>query len=334
MCFLGGASALASQGVSDSFTSFTNQAKNGLKAYKVKNYKLCVQSFRTIVEELPVSGLFILSKCLKEERQYKEAHSFLKTLLLRSPQYKPALYLQAELFFLEGQYQEATKIYNALIKKHPKTRKHYDLLIETLLQQKNFTEARTLILETMKIFGKNYFYTSELCRIYIKEKFAKEALKICQDALRMKPQDPHSLVHLAEAYALNDQERLAERTYLIASKKFSKSELVQRRTGDFYFLKKNFILAYKYYKKAYQNHRDSLKALKGVALSAFELKKYKEALEACVRICKEDPLFITEDFLRFKSYVVGEGLVQWEKPYRTSFEACVSSQKPRKNKKV
>ncbi len=307
--------------------SSLEQSKKGLKAYKEQDFSSCIKFLSPHSETLPVSGLLILSKCFQKTKNYKEAQNHLNLLFLKKPDYKPALYFQAELYNLQNKKDKVIHTYNRIIFKYSKDKKAYDLLLEVLIQQNSHYETKELLLDMIKRFGNKTIYIKKLCKVYLDIKLAVESLEVCQKALKAWPQDEELNIYLAESYFLNSREDQRQKQYIVSSKKFPHSEFVQRVLGDFYFEKKNYSLSYKYYKKAYENKKDSFEALKGFALSSFELKKYKEALELFQKACTLSSAKIFKEFLKAKSVILANNITDWIKLYRMAFESCERTKK-------
>ena len=305
--------------------SSLEQSKKGLKAYREKNYASCIESLKPVSETLSSLGLLILSKCFHKEGQIKEVQKTLKLLFLKKPDYKPALYFQAQIYDLQGETKKAIENYNKIIKNHPKEKKAYDLLLKLFVKQKNYHETKELVFDMTKLFGQTPLLLKELCKAYVGIKQAFESLETCQKALKKLPKDEQLHIALAESYFLNNKEKERRSQYLLASQTFPQSEWIQRYVADFYFKEKNYLLSYKHYK--------SILSLKGYAVSSFELKKYEEALELFKKACKKFPVDISNEFLKAKSTVVAQNIVEWIRPYRVSLELCEASIKNEKRRK-
>jgi tetratricopeptide (TPR) repeat protein len=88
------------------------------------------------------------------------------------------------------------------------------------------------------------------------------------------------------------EDQAAESAIVSAAKRFGTSEFVQWAAGTFFFKKKNFPVALRYFRAAVKSDAQSARAHFGLAQSMFESGQEKESLPHFVFACKTDPATI------------------------------------------
>lgn len=164
----------------------------------------------------------------------------------------------------------------------------FDLLLRTLLDQKDNNEARELLMEGLDKFGERPELYHELCRIDSIDGFVAQAIKNCRESIRVSPTFPDHYVFLVQSLTDQGEDQQAERAIVSAAKRFPKSEFVQWAAGVVYFRKKNYHVAARYYRAAVAADPNKARSHFGLAQSLFETDGEKEAFEHYKLACKGD----------------------------------------------
>lgn len=240
------------------------------------------------IDKLNRRGLLSLARAYRLENDFKaELHA----LQLASGKGKNDYVLQtliADSYASAGKADEAIAVYKQAIEFNKRYRKAYEGLLAVFEQQRETYEARTLVNEMIKTFGKNPQYQSALCRLYSVDDFMEKAVEACQAAVRIDPQNADNYVHLG--INLRDQldTKQASKVLENAAQRFPASEPVQFATADLRASNKDYSTAYDHFKKAVIADPKSARSWTGLGNSAFELQKNDEAIEAYVSACKID----------------------------------------------
>ncbi|MEK7356373.1 MAG: tetratricopeptide repeat protein, partial [Bdellovibrionota bacterium] len=105
------------------------------------------------------------------------------------------------------------------------------------------------------------------------------------------------------------------------AKRFPASEPVQTTTGSLYLDKKDFAVAYRYYKQATKADPKSSRAWQGLANTAFELQKNQEALDAYGTACSLDRK-MTKDLRGAISKLRVRKDLKWEMQFESRLLKC------------
>lgn len=183
-------------------------------------------------------------------------------------------------------------------------------------------EARNILNDLIKNFGRRPKYVSDLCRIYSSDDYLEKAVEVCQEAVQRESKNEANYIHLGKNLKDLEKPDQAAKTFGKAVKKFPKSVVILTAAADFHVERKNFVEAHKLYRQAVLADEKSAKAMLGYANTSFELQKLNEALEAFIRACKLDRSLERE----FRSAFVklrARKDEKWEKKYEEGMERCL-----------
>lgn len=164
----------------------------------------------------------------------------------------------------------------------------YDLLLKTLLEQKNHNEARELLMEGINLYGERPELYRELCRLDSTDGFLVQAVHNCRESIRVSPNFPDHYVYLVQSLHDQGEDQQAERAIVSAAKRFPKSEFVQWAAGTLFMRKKNHPVAARYFEAAYKADPTKARAIFGYAQALFESGHEKDALKYFIKACKAD----------------------------------------------
>lgn len=164
----------------------------------------------------------------------------------------------------------------------------YDLLLNTFIDIDSKHEARSILNDMLNKFGRRSSYLNDLCRLYSLDGYLNQAIKICREAIQKSKSFPDNFVYLSQSYLDKGDEKASGKFIKIAAKKFKKSEFAQWAAGEFYFKKKNFPVASRYFAAAVKADSTSVRSNLGFAESLFETEKYQKALPFFLNACQKD----------------------------------------------
>lgn len=170
----------------------------------------------------------------------------------------------------------------------PKYKPAFDLLLATFLKHKSNNEARELLSEGVTKFGKRPEFFRELCRLDSQDGYLVQAVFHCEESIKISTNYPDHYVFLVQALHDQKEDVRAEKTIVLAARKFPASEFVQWAAGTLFLRKKNYPVAARYFEAAAKAQPNSGRAQFGLAQARFESGDEKGALEPFIRACKYD----------------------------------------------
>jgi len=129
---------------------------------------------------------------------------------------------------------------------------------------------------------------SKMCEINTKDSIFEPAIKMCTEAIQIAPERPDNYVYLGLAHRGSEEPEKAKDALKRAANKFVKSELALFTYANLLEKEKNYIEAYKYYTLCSQADHKSARCWLGLGLSAFEIKRFDEALTGYSKACQLD----------------------------------------------
>lgn len=288
-----------------------------------KKYDYTIKTLSAYIDELSSKGLSTLSKAYDYRGYYPQQIKVLKRLVEKtSDRFRPH-YLLAVAYENNKQFNEAIKEYKASIKYAPKHKPSYDRLLNIYKNQKNSYEARIILKDMRKTLGDRAEILSLLCKTNYKDAFLQDSLSTCKKAIQLEPKNPDNHVYLAQTYLDLQKTSAAKRVFINAARQFKKSEHVQWAVGEFYFTSQNYSAAARYLRRAVRLTPKSARSNLGLALSLYEIKEYKEALEAFIRACKNDKTKSSYNALRASITKLRQaGKYKWSDKYYAKEYLC------------
>lgn len=292
-----------------------------LQAEKKKDYKRMIEILQPYADRLSRRGLMTLARAGKGVGDSTLEIKTLQLCLAKNPNdYVIQTQLGDSLARMKRS-DDAVAAFQAAIALNKKFEPAYDGLWTELEKAREFYEARSVLNDMLKLFGEKPKYYSALCRLYSFDDYLDKATEMCRLAIQKDPKHADNYVHLA--VSLRDQEGAADAQKLLASaaKRFPASESVQTTTGSLYLDKKDYAIAYRYFKQATKADPNSTRAWQGLANTAFELQKNDEALEAYGRACAIDRK-MTKDLRAAISKLRARKDTHWEMRYESRLLKC------------
>ena len=318
--------------------------------HRVKDWNGVITYLSPVAEKLPDDAIFKLAKSYLEIGKYRDAES-IANILLSKEKIKTKHYLLATKIIagildtakLDPYEIEETRgkkkvkilidprkpivdsLYNTLKdaqKQNPTNAEIYDVWLEMLeTYEEHYAHDGLKVMEDMKKYNIPFTprITSLQCKYHYMADYADQAKKSCQTAIDADPGDPSNYIYLGKVHVSTGDDKKGKRMLASVGEKFSNSEEALWATADSYLQSKDITSAYTFFKKASYRKDAKARDFLGLGQTAFELKKYDEALNAFVKHCKMAGVFSQE--FRRASGLLKENL-RMQELYRQKMMDC------------
>lgn len=287
-----------------------------------KNYDGAIELLESHKSQLGKSGLVLLSRVLGKANRPVDAIAALELANARFPKDALLQTLLAAALAKADRKEESIAMYYTAKTTNAKYVPAYDGLLAELVKGESRQEARDLLSDMMKRFGRKGRWVSQLCYLYAIDAFHEKAVETCLEAIRRDPTNPMSTVHLATTYREQNKPEKAKKVLMKTAAKIRRSEPVQTALGDYYTEKKNYVDAFRWYKAAVKNDPKSFAAQLGLAQAALELQKMEESVTAFTAACRIKRTAIRE----FQSGLIkirNRGDIKWQSRFESAIsESC------------
>ena len=287
---------------------------------KAKDFDGVIKVLKPLMDQLPRKGLLQIARSYKATKDIPSEITALQLVTAKNPKDYVAQTQLGDALFRGKRYAEAGTAFNEAKTLNNRYRPAYDGLWSLLEVSDSKYEARTLVLDMVKIFGPDAKTAAALCRMYSTEDFLEKSAETCKTAIELDPKKPENYVYLAKTLRDQEQKDQSVKVIVDAAKIFSTSEEVQSLAGELKFADKDFSEAYRYYKQATTANPKSVPAQIGFANSAFEIQKLEESMAAYKAACRLDRKSgrdFRASFLKLKN-LKDPRWIQWQ----TALEAC------------
>ena len=250
-----------------------------------KDYEGVVTALSSYKDKIGRSGLILLARAHGKMGMLNEDVTTLELANARSPNDAQLQTLLGQAISRAGRKDASIQMLYKAKETNPKFVPAYDALLAELVKGESRQEARDLISDMVKKFKMQPRWATELCHLYVLDAFHAKAVETCGRAMKLDPGNPMNAVYLANSYREQEQPDKAKGILLRTATRLRKSEPVQTALGDYFFEKKNFVDAYKWYKTGAQNDPKSYAAQLGLAQAALELQKMEDSMAAFIAAC-------------------------------------------------
>lgn len=300
--------------------------------YEQDNYKEVIELLNSYTDQLPQEGTLLLANAYSSLEDFRNEVRILTILATKSEDdYRWSLLLaQAHLKLAntitnpEKQKEMVTEAIQRLrqtVRAKPEFKPAFDQLLKVLLQQEANNEARELIIEGLRRFGKRAQWLQELCRLDAIDGYLEQASDHCRQSIKVSPKYPDHYVYLIQAlYDMKDY-TLAEKEASRAASRFPNSEFIQWAAGTIFLKRKNYPVATRYFTAAVKADPQSGRAGGGLAQSLFESDRAKEALPYFIRACNQDKS-LADIFLASGAKLKNRGQIDLGNDYRREAYKC------------
>ncbi len=255
-------------------------------AISKKNHIKIIELLSPEVEKLSNFNLNLLAQSYFETSNYLAAiKAYTACLSLDPKNFKAKTQIGLAQLNL-GKDKEAMTTLKSSLEINAEYEPTYQLLVNYYTKKKNKYELRLLYQDMIEKLGEKAAYVTALCELSTKDSLYDLAIKYCKKGIQLDPKEALNYTYLGVSYQDTGDSRKGSRFLKLAADKFPNSEVAQLNYAQTLENEKNYIGAFSYYKKATVADTKSEKALIGLANSAIEIQKYKEALEAYQQACK------------------------------------------------
>lgn len=305
--------------------------------YRLSHWKKTIEYLNPIAEKLPDQEIYHLATAYLNTDDFRQSEAMIGMLLsrdvIKTDSYLLAIEVYSELLSrlnnAEQKGEVRSKLFETLKtvqKQNPENPKIYRVWLEKLEDHVDHYAFEALrVIEDMKKnnirFDKTDF--SLQCRLNYLAEFTKQTKATCLKAIQLDPNNPSNYIFLGQTHVNLGNEKKGKRMLASVGKKFSKSEEALWATANSYHESKNIGEAYKFYKKASLREDAQPRDFIGLAETAFELKKYGEALQAYTQHCFRER-YLTHEFRRASGLLKDQP--KWQSLYRQKMQDC----KPKK----
>lgn len=259
-----------------------------------KDYSGMVEILEGHKDKVGRTGLVLLSRAYSRLGRSADEIAVLELAKARFPKDIHLQTLLAASLGRAGRKDASIEAFYKAKEANPKYIPAYEGLLVELVKSESRQEARDLLEDMMKKFGKKGRWVSELCSLYAADAFLEKAVETCAQGLKKDSSNPMNAVHLAATYREQGEAEKAKKVLVSAATRIKKSEPVQTALGDYFTEKKNFVDAYRWYKAGAKSDPSSYSAQLGLAQAALELQKMDDSLAAFTAACKINRTAIRE----------------------------------------
>ena len=296
----------------------------GRAYFERKDYDKVIETLAPYSNEIHVESLVVLANAYSERGEHLNEIRALLTFEQRQPDRFRPHYLLGLAYMKNNQEDEAQASFERSVALNSSHRPSHDALIEIYIKRNLFHEARPLLVDMVNRFGEEPQLLNNQCRLYAEGGFLREAIDTCRKAISKDVDHAPNHVFLAQAYLDQDNRSAAENIFRTAARRFTNSEFVQWRAGEFSFNEKNYPTAVRYLTEAVKADPNSARARLGLALSLFSSNEYEKALPHFEKACSLDRSKIAyEEFrtsaARIRNAGVGPVSAQYDRTLATCF---------------
>lgn len=255
-------------------------------AINQKNPTKIIEILSPEVEKLSKNNLNILAQSYFESGNFLAAiKSYTACLSLDPKDYKAKTQIGLALLNLNKD-KDALATLKSSLEINSQYEPTYQALVNYYTKKKNKYELRLLYQDMIDKLGEKAAYVTALCELTTNDSLYDLAIKYCKKGIQLDPKEALNYTYLGVSYQDTGDSKKASRFLKLAADKFPNSVVSQINYAQTLETEKNFIGAFNYYKNASIADKKSDKAFIGLANSAVEIQKYKEALEAYQQACK------------------------------------------------
>lgn len=278
----------------------TSIEKSAKAALAQKNYDKVIADLNPYTDEISDTSFLDLATAYAEKSDFTNLVRVFTLLAEKRPKDYHVQYMLAdaqlklaqaskELREKDKNERNAIDSYRQAIKINKEFRPAHQALVNFFSKTGLNHEAREQLNEMLEIFGQRGEVHADLCRLYSNDGFIQQAITHCRRAMALSPQFPESYIYLAQTYFDQKELARAEKTLILAARKFPSSEFVQYGAGEFFLKKNNYPVAAKYLKRAVASEIKSGRSQHALAKAQFETGEYKEAIDHYKAACKVIP---------------------------------------------
>ena len=263
---------------------------------------------------------------LKMKGQVHQLHLRCQLILMYNQKNFRLYTITGDTYFKLRNADKAIENYRKAIAINPKFVAPYRRMLDLFEETENTYEQRQLLTEMISKLGEQPQFLKDLCRLYSLEAFFDQTVTVCLKAVRSNPRHAENHVRLGIAYKESGDKDKGLKVLSRAARSFEKSEYAQWAMGQHYLDQESFPIAFRYFQRAVNADGNTHRSRLGLAQAAFELKKYKLALENFEKACGIDDKSTVVAFRGAAQRLRADNNFDWIKKYDAGARKCRISQ--------
>jgi tetratricopeptide (TPR) repeat protein len=305
----------------------------GTHYYNLNDWQKVIDSLSPVSEKLPDKSLYQLSHSFMNIGDFRQSESIANILLSRdkisTSDYLLATKIKSKILervkdkvLKEQISKNLFETIKTAQKQDPKNLEIYDVWLEMLeLHITHYPQEALRVLEDMKknslIFRPKHY--SMICKYNYMAGLTKATKLSCNQAIVSDPDNPSNYIYLGQTHVNVGEDKVGKRMLASVGKKFSESEEALWATAESYFQSGNIAKAYQFFKKASLHSDAKPRDYMGLARTAFELKKFNEALLAFINHCRQEN-YVHQEFRRASGLLKNQP--RWQELYKKRMLDC------------
>lgn len=297
----------------------------GKEYFDQKKFSEASDHLWTHINLLTVKDLTLLAQIHEQAKQKMELQKVANLMIGQNP--KNALgYL-----FLAKSYDEDDPIESIERKKNlmktleldNKNKEAILLITKMFRKELNWYADRNVLVDGLKNIKNDKDLMTLLCESYSIDSAHSDAEKTCAQAIKEYPDEVKNYVYLGITYRETYKTKQADEFFEKAVAKFPNSEFARACLAEEKLQRKDYVGAFNHYSAMYEQKIYTDRILMGYAKSAFQLKKYNEALVVFKIICQRD----RSNAVEFRRSMLELGRTSYKKEwleYETELNNCVN----------
>lgn len=290
--------------------------------HKTKLYQLMVDELMPYNDKLDKTTKLLLADALGERHMHNEQLKILLDLATQQPKNSRIQFKLGLAYYSLRQADSSVESLRKAISLRPSFWPPYNTLLELFKETENTYESRELLKNIINQFGAKSKFLAELCELNFKDEFIDQGIDVCMMAYSSNSKNAESLIYLGLLQLKAQQTNDGQTNIIKAANKFASNEFAQWAAGDIYLQKKNFHVALRYFKSAVLANKNSARSHLGLALTQFELGKYKAALSEFKTACKLDQGLAKDPFRIAANRLARTRNFDWMKTYDGEAKRC------------
>lgn len=290
-------------------------------AYQQHQYDKVVELLMPRLSELPRDQIILLGKSQEELKNYTASIKVFSTGVSLDAKDHEMKSLLGSALAKSGKDHDAIQVLKEVQDSFPKEVLSYRYLIEIYTKKANRYELRLLYQDMIEKFGEKPEFIGKLCELTTLDGLYDLSLKYCSQGIRQNAREPSNYIYLGLSYKDTGKPAEAEKYLKRAADSFSKSELGQLSYAQYLEEKKNYLLAFQYYKRSVVANKASLKGLLGTGNTGLEIQRLEDALIAFSEACRLDKSSLPP-FRRAANTLRLAKNEAWKKKFEAAIEKC------------
>lgn len=293
-----------------------------------RHYKLAeepqkvIDHLRPAVTSLDVSGLKILANAYSTKKEYLQVIRILENLTQEHKNDYVSYKRLGDAYSEIKNYDESMKNYAKAIKINKRYRPAYDRLLTVLeVTNKTYEYTNTLI-DMLVAFGEKPDLVNLLCKTYYKNGYLDDARSVCQKAIQRSPKTADNHIYYGLSLEASKKPKRALAIIKQTAKQYPDSEFAQFTAAEMHQKNNSSLSAYKYYKQCTKADANSSRCWLGLANMAFEVKNFKESLDAYNKSCKLDRSIAIEHFRNSATKLKIANNLKWQDKFSSFSLKC------------